>query len=347
MYIALTSKNKLIAASSAIEVEDVFYCPVCKQQVILKNGTVIIPYFSHLPNMACVFYSENESQEHLAAKIEIHRQLQDKYSAQMEVVLPEINQRADVLFEDENKKTVVEIQFSPISIQRIKERTRGYESLGIKVIWLLGTTYSIKQLQLETVNKFIDERQSLYFWFSKKVTKISEITKPDFRKLQYKSIQLNLLDFLDGWQNKIPSNPQLSPKNLSSEKLKKEISKRLITGRLDPDLVTRSYIEFREPVSQLVFDLNLAHHVIMKKSGWEMQLELLIYLNHHQSFTYDDFKDHFNSNKFFYERGVDNSKMRSYVIDSFLDFLDKERWLVESDGKYFITSRITQIRDNK
>ncbi|MBC6499355.1 hypothetical protein H7R52_12220 [Weissella confusa] len=64
--------------------------------------------------------------------------------------LPEIKQRPDLVVTFDNVKIAVEFQCAPITAQRVSERTRGFESLGMDVVWVLGPTYQQKKLQQAT-----------------------------------------------------------------------------------------------------------------------------------------------------------------------------------------------------
>ena len=67
-----------------------------------------------------------ETQKLLAASLE---------GAEMEVSLPQLRRRADVLWVPE--KTVFEVQCSPISGKEVLSRTSDYACYGYRVIWVL------------------------------------------------------------------------------------------------------------------------------------------------------------------------------------------------------------------
>ena len=72
----------------------------------------------------------------------------------MEYPIPELKQIADILI---NKRLALEVQCSPISCELLRERSNGYRSLGIQVLWLLGEKLWLK----ERLTKL--QRDFLYF----------------------------------------------------------------------------------------------------------------------------------------------------------------------------------------
>ena len=72
----------------------------------------------------------------------------------MEYPIPELKQIADIFI---NKQLALEVQCSPISCELLRERSNGYRSLGIQVLWLLGEKLWLK----ERLTKL--QRDFLYF----------------------------------------------------------------------------------------------------------------------------------------------------------------------------------------
>lgn len=144
MLIALNGKKEQIVADKKLCKRDTYHCPACQRRVHLKAGSTIRPHFAHYKKEACVTFSEGETEEHLLGK----QQLYDwfiglEHSVEMEAYLPELMQRPDLLLEG---KIAIEFQCSGLSIEKIKERTKGYQNNSYKVVWILGEqfTYSRK-----------------------------------------------------------------------------------------------------------------------------------------------------------------------------------------------------------
>lgn len=48
-----------------------FYCPACREQLILKKGRKVVAHCAHWPDADCEYTNEGESEEHRLAKREI------------------------------------------------------------------------------------------------------------------------------------------------------------------------------------------------------------------------------------------------------------------------------------
>ncbi len=112
-----------------------FYCPQCRQRVMLKAGTMKIPHFAHRPSSSCRSFSENESERHLKGKADLYRWLSRFGEAQLEAFLPEICQRPDLLAKG---KVAVEFQCSSISSDVFSARTQGYQRHQYVPFWIYG-----------------------------------------------------------------------------------------------------------------------------------------------------------------------------------------------------------------
>lgn len=121
--------------------ESDFVCPSCGGSLVLKRGKKLRPHFAHRSRRDCQFAWENESEDHLAAKAGLYRWGGMHHAMRVEQVYPSIEQIADLVLEDH---LVLEVQCSPLSIERLKERTRAYRSLGLSQVWLLGPKLWIK-----------------------------------------------------------------------------------------------------------------------------------------------------------------------------------------------------------
>lgn len=146
MYLAKLN-GTLVKAQKAVKRND-YYCPACKQKVHLKAGQKVSAHFAHLPKKACTSpFSEGETQEHLNGKSLIYNSLiKNEVEAYLESYLPELAQRPDVMYRDENNRmNAVEFQCSPISQMQLSHRTLGYLEAGITVKWILGKNYIPKK----------------------------------------------------------------------------------------------------------------------------------------------------------------------------------------------------------
>lgn len=136
-----------------------YYCPSCRSQMRLKIGKVIRPHFAHLSLKDCHYTAENESAQHLHLKASLYKWLKGE-GVEIEKVLSDIQQIADVLV---NGKLALEVQCSPLSIDRLRERTLAYREMGYQVLWLLGKDLWIKDQLTSLQKQFLRFSQNMGF----------------------------------------------------------------------------------------------------------------------------------------------------------------------------------------
>lgn len=159
MLIALNENNLLVSAKriEKKERQAAYYCPSCKSKVILKKGQIRIPHFSHQSTVDCQSFSEGETEEHLLGKELLYKYFQEnKINVELEWYLPELKQRPDLYLSDQ--KLAIEFQCSQISYEKLKERSTGYQTIGIDVIWIVGKNFHITNRSIRPSEKlFIQE----------------------------------------------------------------------------------------------------------------------------------------------------------------------------------------------
>ena len=134
MFLALDENGSQVTAEDAVKNRK-YFCPVCDAPVTFKSGNIKLPHFSHHRILNCIRYLyKKESVEHMQAKHDLYLKLRETGSVAMEYYLPAIEQIPDLLVDG---RLALEVQFSTISADLIAERSRGYHSLGMEVIWLL------------------------------------------------------------------------------------------------------------------------------------------------------------------------------------------------------------------
>lgn len=212
MFLAIDEKGTRITAAEANKHRK-YFCPVCRAPVTFKSGNIKMPHFSHHRILDCIHYLyKNESIAHLQSKHALYLKLADHTAISMEHYLPEIEQIPDLLVAN---KLALEIQFSIISAGLIVERSKGYHSLGMEVIWLLDEA-SIRtdngkcmptHFQLSTMY-----RGSLFTYSTKTDTLHRYILLHDHGcgRWSYKKIELVAADLLQVEEMKIPSEVQLT-----------------------------------------------------------------------------------------------------------------------------------------
>ena len=129
MFNAIDEKGNRINALEAVKGNN-YYCPCCKENLILKQGKLIDWHFSHRGNTECTEAGE---------MCEWHLRMQSYFSPQYrEIVIEDngIKHRADILKDG----YVIEFQHSPISYDDFNNRNKFYRGLGYKVIWIFDSS---------------------------------------------------------------------------------------------------------------------------------------------------------------------------------------------------------------
>ncbi|MEK3887399.1 competence protein CoiA [Bacillus sp. FSL K6-3431] len=148
MLTALNENGDLISLSDNPEEKQMisqcqnktFYCPQCKEQLIIKAGEIRMIHFSHKKNSKCISsFSEPESDQHLKGKKQLHHFFLLKgLETHLEYYLKELQQRPDILVKYNTQRYAIEFQCSTISRKVLSSRTNGYISKGITPVWILG-----------------------------------------------------------------------------------------------------------------------------------------------------------------------------------------------------------------
>lgn len=226
MIIALKD-NQLVYATHNLVDSKGFICPGCSKEVYFKNGKIKVPHFAHI-NKSCDVTIETESFDHIKGKLALYEFFKDTTNAQLEVYLPEIKQRADLMltFPDQTKMAI-EYQCSMISEAKLMQRTAKYKTANVDVIWLAGPKF-----EKQRVNKAMLSRFGQLFLAFLKADGQGIILKygfyqVEFEKLKYQGIHFDtaqkFLDFvklIKQSKYQINNNQQLSPDTLKRQALK-------------------------------------------------------------------------------------------------------------------------------
>lgn len=103
-----------------------FYCPECKEKVIMKIGKKKIPHFSHKKGSKCPERYERESEYHMSGKVLLFQWLKKKgLNPILEPFYPEISQRPDIGVHYEGVHYALEYQCSSISEELFIKRTEA------------------------------------------------------------------------------------------------------------------------------------------------------------------------------------------------------------------------------
>jgi competence CoiA-like predicted nuclease len=126
--------------------DKILVCQECNSPVILKSGKVKIAHFAH-KNCECTYtYWENESADHMRAKIDIKERLEVLYptsSVYIEYKVEETNHRSDIMVvHPDGSKWAFEVQLSRIPVKELLERRTLYQKAGVVDFWLMGYDYN-------------------------------------------------------------------------------------------------------------------------------------------------------------------------------------------------------------
>ena len=188
MFIARDEKGKLINALEKEPKKQDYYCPACGTSVRLRKGKNLRTHFAHVSLNQCDFYYENESLEHLENKVALFNWALKNDKAELEYPIPDLKQIADVLV---NKQLAIEIQCSPLSSKLLQERSYGYRSLGIQVLWLLGEKLCLKERLTKLQKDFLyfSNNMGFHLWeldHKKQVLRLKYLLHQDLKgKLHY------------------------------------------------------------------------------------------------------------------------------------------------------------------
>ncbi|CAG9622838.1 competence protein CoiA [Sutcliffiella rhizosphaerae] len=143
MFVAKRADGSLISLHGISSNKEIsidgenFYCPVCNKKLLLKKGQVKRAHFAH-QNKECYASSEPETLYHLEGKARLYEKLQGFDWKELEFVIPETKQRADVFVQNLDNNYAFEFQCSSLSSSEFKKRTELYEAANIKPVWIIG-----------------------------------------------------------------------------------------------------------------------------------------------------------------------------------------------------------------
>ncbi|MBN8207235.1 hypothetical protein JI666_00580 [Bacillus sp. NTK071] len=114
-----------------------YFCPICKERVVMKLGEKRVWHFSHYAKDLCGGYWEPESNYHLSGKRQLYEWVKkDDPEVELEYYLNPSKQRPDLLLP--SRRIAIEYQCSSIDERILKKRTTDYVSLGYDVRWIFG-----------------------------------------------------------------------------------------------------------------------------------------------------------------------------------------------------------------
>lgn len=214
MLTAQLKTGEIVQAKNA-DVSMKYYCPICKQLLILKSGDLRIKHFAHLNNCSLKDH-EAETVEHLAGKIHLQQKFKlAGYNGNLEQYLPLLRQRPDLLLDlTSGKKLAIEYQCAPLTVEALCQRTQGYLTHGIQCWWILGENYWLKRKITQKIAQFMRWHPNLGFYLVYYFPKyrhfrlVYQIQQADFLKISYQQFITERLSVLQCFMRKstVPNN---------------------------------------------------------------------------------------------------------------------------------------------
>ncbi len=164
MLSAIKESDETVMAWEVEREDGPFFCPECEEEVILKQGSIVLPHFAHFPEASCS-YGTGESDQHRRAKYEIYETLKTHPSVshlKVERYLKEV--RPDVSFLWQGKwRVAIELQLSAISPDEIAHRTHCYAAKNIWVLWMIPSHNNLSSLIPYNTHVWERYLHALYF----------------------------------------------------------------------------------------------------------------------------------------------------------------------------------------
>lgn len=154
MFVAI-KEDKKISINDAVK-GNTYFCPVCQQPLIIREGKVRVKHFAHKKQSLCDNWGDMS---------EWHKAWQERFPIECrEVVLEKngVKHRADVCVGN----TVIEFQHSPISYEEFVARNNFYTSCGYNLVWLFDMSNKIKDEEQGWGNVLFKRKQGQFDSFN-------------------------------------------------------------------------------------------------------------------------------------------------------------------------------------
>jgi competence CoiA-like predicted nuclease len=135
-----------------------FICPSCKSDVVFVDGIEVIKHFRH--KVECLCDWEPETQEHLSMK----KFMKEFLNIDDEHIEYDLGwAKPDLIYLNKNEVIAIEVQHSPLSIAKFKERTKRYSDNGVAVLWVFHEKFLDKENPEQNIPAFLREAHDIYF----------------------------------------------------------------------------------------------------------------------------------------------------------------------------------------
>lgn len=325
----------------------VCYCPGCKEKLIIKNGSIMMPHFAHKKNSLCVSFSENESEEHLKGK-KIMADNCRKYGVayEVEAYLPELNQRPDLLI---NHQIAIEFQCSPLSIERFKERTLNYQAFGYQVIWILGNKLQFKdkisQLQRQFI--YLSKEIGFYVWEMDVEAKIIKnnyflVSSTWQEFFQTKSFQLEKENFLNIVEFPLKRHPEVSYEIRSRIACEKRVTNwnRQLNQKTKKTLSVQEYF-YKQGMNirnlPEIIILPSFQSVVLKEQEFIWRYQIYECIKNNEKVTYQEIYEEIKGQNLESYCLISSCQFVKYHLSLYLCFLIQNQLVIKKDRYYYYT----------
>ncbi|AVQ34520.1 competence protein CoiA [Staphylococcus muscae] len=262
MLTAYNEKQERVLARNAHK-DASYYCPVCHEQLILKQGNKNIAHFAH--GRQCAHHANGETLLHCKLKLLLfHIMSNYDNDVQLEPYLSDIQQIPDIVV----GKYAIEVQLSPLPIQQMHKRTEGLVRAGYRVIWLTTLpryrhgVYYLNQLQQNCIDPLHCEMYGIH-------------------PINYQLYRLNNMVSLTARQFHADCEP-IAYEQLLSDDIRNSVGmitvRKLATARIMQYLVQcRRKRSVHDPVLSLVYQMKLTEAQVIQLTGFIFPEQIHVY----------------------------------------------------------------------
>lgn len=269
-----------------------FYCPSCKQPVLIRAGKYKMPHFAHYPQMKCsVERTGGEGPYHEKGKLLLYNWLRrQNYKVSLEMYLPNIQQRADILIRRHPRKLAIEFQTSRIPVEQVFERSTHYLRSNIQPLWILGfnlfrrlrkNRLRINAYTAQFIHQFFKSFPAKLYYFCPKSSKMivaSDLIGVKTQEViaQIKSIPLQYLSLNELFQREF-LHPSVIFRFWKEEKRRFRLFYSMQQSGAEKEWLEWLYVQ-RSHLHYLpaIVYLPVRNHYVMKTSPWNWQSRICL-----------------------------------------------------------------------
>lgn len=204
-----------------------YICPICGADLILKNGSVVVPHFAHKSGMDCDTFTSDMSEWHKNWQ-EVFPLQNREHVEELQITVGEYKNNAYIhSFERPAMKRlvqgykdtdiitlkhradvracgyIIEFQNSPISREEFNERNWFYTKIGCKVVWVFNFTEEWSKKRIKVLSNR-DANSTLCQWNYAKSTFKDFLPQRQKDVVVYFQFVENFRDYVDRYVHPRP-----------------------------------------------------------------------------------------------------------------------------------------------